>query len=215
MKKKMNVKSLLDFGFKKAGDVYVFEAFLASNELKMVVTASENGKLDTRIEDAFFGDEYTLHLVEGAQGSFVGRVREEYERIIDEIEEKCFEKGYEKSPQAKEILDSVFIKYGVSPEYPFEDDNETAVLRRADNQKWFGIIMSISPKKIGLNGADNIDVMNVKIDPEELNRILDNERYFRAYHMNKKMWTTVILDGRLPTDEIMKRIEDSYSLIAK
>ena len=47
------------------------------------------------------------------------------------------------------------------------------------------------------------------------NRIVDNNKYFRAYHMNKKMWTTIVLDGRLPTEEILKRIDDSYKLTDK
>lgn len=213
MIKKLNIEALLNFGFKKVGDVFVFEAYIANGELKMIVTVSQNGEMITRVEDAAFGDEYTLHLVEGAQGSFVGEVRDEYQGLITLIEEKCFERGYKTHSQVKEILDGVLEKYSALPEYPFEDDNETAVLRRNDSQKWFGIIMSISPKKLGLEGNGNIEVINIKVDPEELNRILDNEKYFRAYHMNKKLWMTLVLDGRLPTAEIMKRIEDSFNLV--
>ncbi|MBQ7225746.1 MAG: MmcQ/YjbR family DNA-binding protein [Clostridia bacterium] len=57
--------------------------------------------------------------------------------------------------------------------------------------------------------------MNFKIDPKELDQIVDGNKYFRAYHMNKKMWATVVLDGRLPTEEILKRIDESYRLTGK
>ena len=74
--------------------------------------------------------------------------------------------------------------------------------------------MNIKPQCLGLHGDDEIEAINVKIDPKELNQIVDNNKYFRAYHMNKKMWTTIVLDGRLPTQEILKRIENSYDLVA-
>ncbi len=208
-------EKLISFGFKKTGDVYVFDTLLAENQLRLTVTMTPLGELSTRVYDPVFGDEYTLHLVEDAEGAFVGRVRMEYKNIISQIKEKCFNAGYKKQSQTLKILDKVFEKYGVHPDFPFEDDNETMVLRRGDNQKWFAIIMTISPRHLGLDGVEALDVMNIKIDPDELDRIVDNKRYFRAYHMNKKMWTTLILDGRVPTEEIMKRIGDSYNLTDK
>ena len=75
--------------------------------------------------------------------------------------------------------------------------------------------MTVKPQKLSLTGNEEIEIINIKIDPNELNRIVDNNKYFRAYHMNKKMWTTIVLDGRLPTEEILKRIDDSYKLTDK
>lgn len=36
-----------------------------------------------------------------------------------------------------------------------------------------------------------------------------------GYHMNKKHWNTVIIDGSLTKKQLMKLIEDSYLLVAK
>ena len=36
-----------------------------------------------------------------------------------------------------------------------------------------------------------------------------------AYHMNKKHWNTVLLDGTVPEDEVRAMIEDSYRLVVK
>lgn len=213
--KKLNIDSLFAFGFKKAGDVYEFSKNIVDNQLLLTVKIYENGSLETKVIDTSFDEEYTLHLVEDAFGTFVGRVREEHNAFLTEICEKCYDSTYFKYSQTKEIFEGVYEKYGDKPEFPFDEDNVTAVFRREDNKKWYCIKMTVKPKALGLQGNEDIEIINVKIHPEELNKIVDNNKYFRAYHMNKKMWTTVVLDGRLPTEEILKRIDDSYNLVKK
>lgn len=46
-------------------------------------------------------------------------------------------------------------------------------------------------------------------------RIPDGERFFPGYHMNKKHWFTVLLDGSVPDDEICRLLDESYVLAAK
>ena len=57
---------------------------------------------------------------------------------------------------------------------------------------------------------------NVKCDPE---RAIDLREKFACvlpgYHMNKKLWNTVIVDGTLPTYDLQEFIDDSYSLVSK
>ena len=36
-----------------------------------------------------------------------------------------------------------------------------------------------------------------------------------GYHMSKKHWNTIILDGSIPKDEILEMIDDSYALVVK
>jgi predicted DNA-binding protein (MmcQ/YjbR family) len=36
-----------------------------------------------------------------------------------------------------------------------------------------------------------------------------------GYHMNKKHWNTITLDGSIPDDEILAMIDDSYNLVVK
>ncbi|HRO23063.1 MAG TPA: MmcQ/YjbR family DNA-binding protein [Promineifilum sp.] len=36
-----------------------------------------------------------------------------------------------------------------------------------------------------------------------------------GYHMNKKHWNTVTLDGTIPEDEVRGMIDDSYELVVK
>ena len=36
-----------------------------------------------------------------------------------------------------------------------------------------------------------------------------------AWHMNKKHWNTVILDGTIPDDDILDMVDESYRLVVK
>ena len=50
---------------------------------------------------------------------------------------------------------------------------------------------------------------------EDLEKLIDNNLYYRAFHMNKKSWISIILDGRVPSEEIFRRIDISYDLATK
>ena len=56
---------------------------------------------------------------------------------------------------------------------------------------------------------------NVKCDPEKA--IEWRETYpdtvLPGYHMNKKHWNTVIVDGRLSNKELVEMVDDSYELV--
>ena len=41
--------------------------------------------------------------------------------------------------------------YGTLPYYPFEEDFSTAVLRHADNRKWYALIIRVSRRKFGFD----------------------------------------------------------------
>ena len=56
------------------------------------------------------------------------------------------------------------------------------------------------------------DCRNFKIVPKELPGLLKKPGYLPAYHMNKKSWVTVILDGTVPLTEIKKLLDKSYTL---
>ena len=61
------------------------------------------------------------------------------------------------------------------------------------------------------NGAGE---MNLKCDPDEALALRDIFPSVRAgYHMNKKHWNTVTLDGSIPSSEIERMIENSYRLV--
>jgi len=57
---------------------------------------------------------------------------------------------------------------------------------------------------------------NVKCDPEKA--IEWREQYAAVqpgYHMNKKLWNTIIVDGSIPTKTVKGMVDDSYQLVIK
>jgi predicted DNA-binding protein (MmcQ/YjbR family) len=56
--------------------------------------------------------------------------------------------------------------------------------------------------------------MNLKCQPEHAEVL---RSYYPAvlpgYHMNKRHWNTLVLDGTIPEDEILSMVDDSYHLV--
>jgi len=53
--------------------------------------------------------------------------------------------------------------YGTAPDYPWQDDN--AVLRRKDNEKWYAVVLRVAASKLGLAETGGLELLNVKCDP--------------------------------------------------
>ena len=110
----------------------------------------------------------------------------------------------------QEVFDYVKKTYGTEPDYPWMDDN--AVLRHADNNKWYGLVMAVGRDKLGLSGDGTVDVLNVKCDPMLAGSLRQQDGFHPAYHMNKDKWLTARLDGSASDDEIKSLIDLSYEL---
>jgi len=64
--------------------------------------------------------------------------------------------------------------------------------------------------------SDGLARMNVKCDPDEALFLRDTFPAVRpGYHMNKRHWNTVILDGSIPRGEIERMIDRSYGLVVR
>ncbi|WDE12511.1 MmcQ/YjbR family DNA-binding protein [Thalassomonas haliotis] len=56
--------------------------------------------------------------------------------------------------------------------------------------------------------------MNLKCDPDEADMLRDIfPSVIPGYHMNKRLWNTVILDGSVPEGEIERMIDNSFRLV--
>ena len=93
----------------------------------------------------------------------------------------------------QEFLSYCLDTYGTSPDYPFDDLLETAVLRHADNRKWYAIVMKVSRRKFGLDSDEVIDVVNLKLPTEMFGSFGAADGVYPAYHMNKLHWISVLL----------------------
>ena len=87
-------------------------------------------------------------------------------------------------------------------DYPFHDSNWT-VMRHNGTQKSFAMIYY----------RNGFMCINLKATPDDcvlLRHMFSSVE--AAYHMNKKHWCTIILDGSVPFKEICRRIDASYLL---
>ena len=83
--------------------------------------------------------------------------------------------------------------YGTLPDYPFDEDFETAVLRHGDNRKWYALVMKVSRRKFGFESDEIIDVVNLKLPIEMHGSFGSADGVYPAYHMNKLHWISVLL----------------------
>ena len=84
----------------------------------------------------------------------------------------------------EEIFEYVQKQYGTIPEYLWSKLPDSAVLRHK-NGKWYAVIMTVEKSKLGLEGNDLVDIMDVKCDPEMTSMIIQTYGFLPGYHMNK------------------------------
>ena len=99
------------------------------------------------------------------------------------------------------FLDYCLNTFGTSPDYPFDEDFETAVLRHTDNRKWFALLMKVSRRKFGFDSDEAVDVVNLKLPVEMFGSFGQSDGVYPAYHMNKLHWISVLLPDA--SDEII------------
>lgn len=100
----------------------------------------------------------------------------------------------------EEFREHCLTKKGVTEEFPFGEDT---------------MVMKVGGKIFALASVVLFERISLKAEPEKAIEL--RERYpavIPGYHLNKKHWNTVQLDGSV-TDKLVKSwIDDSYQLVA-
>ncbi len=113
----------------------------------------------------------------------------------------------------REELESYILNhYSTAPDYPWTDTPRAAVFRHASNRKWFVLMMEVPRDKLGLAGAEKLDIVNFKCDPILIASLRGEPGIFPAYHMNKASWITAALDGSVPVETLELLLDVSYEL---
>src|SRR5690606_8589782 len=92
---------------------------------------------------------------------------------------------------------------GVTEELPFGPDN---------------LVFKVQGKMFALASLDEIPLrVNLKCDPEEAINLRDQypDNILPGYHMSKKHWNTVILDGMMTQSMIYSLTDNSYDRAAQ
>lgn len=101
------------------------------------------------------------------------------------------------------LREYVLKKPSVTEGFPFGEDT---------------LVFKVKEKIFLLASLDGSPLQfNVKCDPERAVQLREDHpgSVLPGYHMNKKHWNTVIVDGRLPAKLIKEMIDDSYALVQK
>lgn len=207
-------EKLRRFGFVQTGSGYIYETILPDGQFAVRITVAANGAVKADVIDSATGEIYVLVKVSAATGPFVGKIRSQFEQLVSDVSRQCFFPNAFKSKTAAQVLAYVRAKYGSEPEFLWEKFSGNAILRRSDNAKWYAVLINLPASKIGVAGEERIDIIDLRVEAQSVGSLIDGCCYFPAYHMNKKHWITICLDGLLPVEEICRRIDESYCLAA-
>ena len=101
--------------------------------------------------------------------------------------------------------------YGAEPEHLFARHPGFAAFRRADNGKWFALMMDVEKNKLGLPGNDVVDILNVKLsDPFLADLLVQQPGYMRGYHIARGNWISILMDGTVPRKDLCRWVDESY-----
>jgi predicted DNA-binding protein (MmcQ/YjbR family) len=97
------------------------------------------------------------------------------------------------------LRDYCLLKVGVEEAFPF--DHSTLVFK-------------IGGKMFALLNIDRFTGINLKCDPEKAVELRESfSSVIPGYHMNKKHWNTVQMDGDVPSALVLELIDHSYELV--
>jgi predicted DNA-binding protein (MmcQ/YjbR family) len=214
-RRRVSAARLLSFGFVEDKGAYFYSEGLLDGEFEMVVTVARGGQISAEVIDRSSGERYVLHRIPGATGAFVGRIRDEYEHVLARIAQACFDPDVFKSAGARQVIQYAKDRYAGELEFLWERFPDNAILRRQDSAKWYAALLTVQKKKLGLDAEGAIEILNVRMKPEDVSAWVDGKKYLPGYHMNKKHWATICLDDSVPLQEICRRIDESFALAAK
>ena len=207
----VNFNKLEKYGFKKENNIYIFEKVFLNDDFKAVIEIDDKKIVRGKVIDLQIGEEYTNIRTE-MTGEFVNNVREAYKEILVDIRNHCFETSYFISNQANRINKYIKEKYSNEPEFLWDKFPRYGVYRNKNNDKWYGIIMNLDLSKLD-SGTGEVEIINVKLDENKIQELLKKKGFYKAYHMSKTDWISIILNDTLKDDEILSLIDESYNLI--
>lgn len=200
---------LIPYGFKKIGEKYTISKNIQNDSFRVDIEISNTGLVKGKIYDLSIGEEYINYRIVNFPGEFASTIRGEFERILISIRDNCTTTNYFVTNQANRITNLIIKKYNDIPEFAWEKFPGYGIFRNCINKKWYGLIMNINKSKIDTS-FEEVEILNVKLDEEKIKRLLNRKGFYKAYHMNKENWITILLDDTIKDEEIINYIEESH-----
>ena len=114
----------------------------------------------------------------------------------------------------EQFIRHVSDEYGIEGEYLWAKYPRYCAFRHPGNHKWFALVMDVPRSKLGLEGEEALDVVNLKCGPILTGSLLEEPGIFPAYHMSKENWITAALDGSVPDERLKLLLAMSYDATA-
>lgn len=209
--REIDYKKLIQYGFQKQENSYILKYKICDGQFEVIISVSDNEKI-SKVIDLSAEEEYILVDIEGATGEFVGKVRYEYENKLQDIVENCTKTSIFKQEQSKKVIKYIKEKYGDELEFLWEKFDNNAIWRNKANQKWYGLILTVSEDKLGGSSKNEIEIIDLRYQKDKTQDIIDNSKIYPGYHMNKSSWITIKLDNSIETEKIFELIDNSYNL---
>lgn len=203
---------LIAYGFKAIAPQYTLTQLLSVANFELTITVSLPNTVTTTVIDRDTQTPYTLYLNASSTGSFVAQVREAVLAALQAVADSCFESDVFSAPIARDLIAYVDQQHHDQLEFLWKKFPNNAVWRRANTKKWYAALLTVTPQKLRLTGDDELTVLDLRLEPDQLSQLIDQQHYFPGYHMNKQHWYTIILNGQVSLEELKQRLEHSYQL---
>ncbi|WP_198961954.1 MmcQ/YjbR family DNA-binding protein [Pseudonocardia sp. MH-G8] len=101
---------------------------------------------------------------------------------------------------AEELRAACLAFAGAGEEFPFDESNS---------------VFKVAGKIFALSRLDGNPLrVSLKCDPDLAVQLrMSHPAITAGYHLNKRHWNTVVLDGSVPDETVREMIEDSYDLV--
>ncbi len=99
----------------------------------------------------------------------------------------------------EDLREYCISKKGTTEAFPFDEDT---------------LVFKVMGKMFCLTSLSEPDSINLKCDPEKAIELREQYPCVQpGYHMNKKMWNTVVIDGSVSKKLLKEWIDHSYDLV--
>lgn len=106
----------------------------------------------------------------------------------------------------KELEDYILSKPGSWLDYPFGETTAVYKVGSKETAKMFALIK---------NGSDPANI-SLKCTPELAEQLREEyETVMPGYHLNKKLWNTILCTGQIEKDYILSLVDLSYNLVVE
>ena len=175
-----------------------------------VVSASKKQGLEIVALDEV-NERYTLFDIPTTSSSIAQALREEAEELVFQWmhpEQSDIEEARQK--WTKWMTENIVPFHG----NPFEK-TEAMGFMVEEKGKWYALMMQVPLQKLGVASKSDALILNVKIHPEDKERLIATDGFFEAYHMNKKHWISIALNVCSDDALVKECIYTSYKCVAK